>query len=739
MTEKDFTYWAFLAYSRQDNCEQRLDALGTGHLCWADWLCDGLKTFSVPPEFAGQVNARGEIIPERIHSIFQDEEEQPDNASLGEGVRTALEQSKYLVVICSPRSARSRHVNEAVRYFKQLGRGSRILPIVVAGVPNATDSSKPGVSPDDECFVPAMRHPVLPDGSLDTARHEGGYIFADARRGGGKQEILVADINEAESDLEKAKIQLIAGLIGVGFNGLLRREQTRRFVGFAEAQREVRAAQAKLAEAQQQAREALQQVAEARAQAQAAGGKLVEAQQQAGNVESQIAEARQQAREAQSQLEAAWKQVREAQNKVLEIQNLPQEVKSQIQDAHNQVLEAQNQTRQTQGQLEAARVQAREAQDKFQELQRQVLQAQDQVQEYQSQSRQVQSQLEDARTQAQIAEMKVLEEQRQAREAQQQVELARTQAREAQKKIEEIQSQTRDVQGQIQAAQSKVSEAQAQARTAQTQLQEIEAKTRTAQRLMKVFAVMAALALLAAGVAANVAWSQRKAAQQALAKAEAGEALATTVPQVKTEENRPPPGTEISPSVMTDEEMEEWETVFRVAAWESWLQTDLSGAMDWLASLEGEELANVLETWSQSDPDAAANWVENLPDGGKKDAALLALIQFTKELTPGIAAKCCGLLTTVQPSLEDVEDIASLLAEDDPAGAVAWAQSLKDEATRLVALAMLPEAPVPSNSVPTMDWPTNSPADMRGDVTNDVTNVPSSESEGITTNAPLAE
>ena len=90
---------------------------------------------------------------------------------------------------------------------------------------------------------------------------------------------LSAELEAAEGELEKARLQLIAGLIGVGFNGLLLREQTRRFVGFAEAQREVRAAQAKLAEAQQQAREAQRQLAEARNQAQAAEGKLFDAQQ----------------------------------------------------------------------------------------------------------------------------------------------------------------------------------------------------------------------------------------------------------------------------------------------------------------------------------------------------------------------------------------------------------------------------------------------------------------------------
>ena len=65
MTENDFTYWAFLSYSPEDNCEKRPEAPDMCCLRWGDWLHDVLATFSIPADFAGQVNARGEIIPER--------------------------------------------------------------------------------------------------------------------------------------------------------------------------------------------------------------------------------------------------------------------------------------------------------------------------------------------------------------------------------------------------------------------------------------------------------------------------------------------------------------------------------------------------------------------------------------------------------------------------------------------------------------------------------------------------
>ena len=190
-----------LVTAHEDNREQRRETPEAGRRCWGNWLYEALKTFSIPPEFVGQINGRGEIIPERIEPILRDESELPEDTSLSAEMRKALEQSRCLVVICSPRSAQSRQVNEAVRYFKQLGRGKNILPIVVAGEPNASNGNKPGVSPADECFVPALRHPVHPDGTLDTTRRAGKHIYVDARHGVEKREILANDDRHAEGGI----------------------------------------------------------------------------------------------------------------------------------------------------------------------------------------------------------------------------------------------------------------------------------------------------------------------------------------------------------------------------------------------------------------------------------------------------------------------------------------------------------------------------------------------------------
>ena len=111
-------------------------------------------------------------MPERFFPVFQDEKELPINADLVAQIRRALERSRFLVVICSPRSATSRYVNEEVRYFRQLVRGHSILTLVIDGKPNASGRNKEDISADTECFCPALRHPLDLTGAIDICRRE---------------------------------------------------------------------------------------------------------------------------------------------------------------------------------------------------------------------------------------------------------------------------------------------------------------------------------------------------------------------------------------------------------------------------------------------------------------------------------------------------------------------------------------------------------------------------------------
>ncbi len=189
-------YRAFISYSHRDSQ-------------WASWLHQGLEKYHPPKALVGRITDRG-AVPKRLSPIFRDRDELPSATDLGSLINAALSDSASQIVICSPPAAKSKWVNEEILAFKRLGREDRILCIIVDGEPNATDI--PGREAE-ECFPPALRFRLGQDGELGTTRTE--PIAADARRG--------------KDGKNNAKLKLISGLLGVGFDSLKRREQQRRY------------------------------------------------------------------------------------------------------------------------------------------------------------------------------------------------------------------------------------------------------------------------------------------------------------------------------------------------------------------------------------------------------------------------------------------------------------------------------------------------------------------------------
>ena len=188
-------YRAFLSYSHRD-------------ARWANWLHKALETYHPPKILVGTPTAMGPV-PRRLIPIFRDREELASATELGSEINEALRNSACQIVICSPEAARSRWVNEEILAFKRLSREGRIFPLIIAGEPYA--STLPGREAE-ECFPPALRFQLGPDGQLSDTRAE--PIAADARPG--------------KDGRNNAKLKLIAGILGVGFDALRRREQQRR-------------------------------------------------------------------------------------------------------------------------------------------------------------------------------------------------------------------------------------------------------------------------------------------------------------------------------------------------------------------------------------------------------------------------------------------------------------------------------------------------------------------------------
>jgi tetratricopeptide (TPR) repeat protein len=179
-------YAAFISYSHHDRR-------------WAEWLHRAIEAYR-PPKGLAAVDGPGES-PAALKPVFLDRAELPSSSDLAGTVRAALEESAALIVICSAAAAQSRWVNEEVRAFKALGRGSRIFCLVVEGEPVT-----------GECFPPALRYEVQ-DGTV-----------TDKPAG----EPLAADVRPGKDDRTSARLKIVAGLLGVPLDRLRQRELARR-------------------------------------------------------------------------------------------------------------------------------------------------------------------------------------------------------------------------------------------------------------------------------------------------------------------------------------------------------------------------------------------------------------------------------------------------------------------------------------------------------------------------------
>jgi len=181
----ELRYKAYISYSHQDE-----------HL--AAWLHRALESYRVPRrlvESSGQFGA----VPARLTPVFRDRDDLSSATDLSEKIKTALTESESLVVICSPAARQSRWVNEEIRQFRVLGRGERIVCVIVDGDPQSDD-------PALACFPPAL----LED--------ETGMLH----------EPLAADIRKWADGKTLAKLKLVAGILGIRLDELRQRDLHRK-------------------------------------------------------------------------------------------------------------------------------------------------------------------------------------------------------------------------------------------------------------------------------------------------------------------------------------------------------------------------------------------------------------------------------------------------------------------------------------------------------------------------------
>ncbi|TNE40597.1 MAG: TIR domain-containing protein [Alphaproteobacteria bacterium] len=188
------SYLGFISYSHTDRAT-------------AKWLHKALEAYKVPRKLIGKT-VDGEKIPARLHPIFLDREELPTAGDLSQTVQNALQNSKFLIVICSPHAVSSQWVNREIIEFKRLHGEKNILCLIVDGEPFAARKG----DAQAECFPEAVRFHVGADGAI--SKDEAEPIAADLRpQGDGKR---------------LAFLKVASGLLGVGLDELVQRDQKRR-------------------------------------------------------------------------------------------------------------------------------------------------------------------------------------------------------------------------------------------------------------------------------------------------------------------------------------------------------------------------------------------------------------------------------------------------------------------------------------------------------------------------------
>lgn len=129
-------YTAFISYNSADDR-------------WAKWLQRKLESYNMPTVIRNEkdVVVRKNEKREKFR-VFR-YRANLNTVSLHSGLSQELDDSRWLIVICSPNSAKSEWVGKEIQHFIDTGRKDRIIPFIVSGKPYSGDG--------DECLNPALK------------------------------------------------------------------------------------------------------------------------------------------------------------------------------------------------------------------------------------------------------------------------------------------------------------------------------------------------------------------------------------------------------------------------------------------------------------------------------------------------------------------------------------------------------------------------------------------------------
>lgn len=183
-------YDAFISYSHaEDNAEI------------AEALHKKLEHYRIPSQIQKITGKK------KIERVFRDKEELPLSANLTENIYTALDNSEYLIVLCSPESRASQWVQREIEYFAGVHGKERIFAVLIKGEP-------------EDVFPPILCEKT----EIKTDINGQNYIITEP------VEPLAADVRgyskkERLKKLDAEFLRLIAGILQCPYDELKQRHQ----------------------------------------------------------------------------------------------------------------------------------------------------------------------------------------------------------------------------------------------------------------------------------------------------------------------------------------------------------------------------------------------------------------------------------------------------------------------------------------------------------------------------------
>ena len=192
--EKKYTYDAFISYRHTE-----LDKFV------AENLHKQLEAFKLPGNIAKKKTGRT-----KIERVFRDKDELPLTNNLEDPIMRALQNSEYLIVICSPRLRESLWCKKEIETFIKLHGREKVLAVLIEGEPSES-------FPEELLYVEEVI--THEDGSEEVVKKPMEPLAADIR-GKNKKEMMKA--------MRTEMLRLLAPMFSLTYDDLRQRHKERR-------------------------------------------------------------------------------------------------------------------------------------------------------------------------------------------------------------------------------------------------------------------------------------------------------------------------------------------------------------------------------------------------------------------------------------------------------------------------------------------------------------------------------